>query len=77
MTRNIKTRIEALERSVVDKKFIPALIYSSTCTPTREEALQEYKKLHGFDFPSGGHEIVFRTIDCTPEGGGKEVDKTH
>ncbi|SDY68862.1 hypothetical protein [Nitrosomonas sp. Nm33] len=75
MSKNLESRIDALEQRIAGlEERKPALIYS-TARQTLEEAKAAYQQKHGYPFDEDNSIIVeIVTVDCTKEGGGREVD---
>lgn len=68
MTKNIKTRIEALEDKVTYRKGLtPGLVYISGLpdSKTFEEAKAEYKQQHGFDLPRNAPVLEIKAINMS------------
>jgi len=68
MTKNIKTRIETLEdKATYRKGLTPGLVYISGLpdSQTREEAMAEYEKRHGFPVPADSRVIEIQAYDAS------------
>ena len=68
MSRNIKTRIEALENKITYRHgLIPGLVYISGLpdSKTFEEAKAEYKQQHSFDLP-GNAPVLELVLESNP-----------
>ncbi len=71
---SLKNRIERLEAQAVENEpIVPALIFWRHLE-TLEQAKEQYKQRHGFDFPDNdGHIIEMVACDMSEEGGGREL----
>ncbi|MBX9895722.1 MAG: hypothetical protein K2Y09_11185 [Nitrosomonas sp.] len=68
MKQNLRNRIQQLEERAMDKKpLVPALIWISGLpdSQTREEAMTEYEKRHGFPVPADAPVIEIQAYDAS------------
>jgi len=68
MKKNLKNRIELLENRMIDQKpFVPGLIFFNGLpdSQTREEAMAEYEKRHGFPVPADAPVIEIQAYDAS------------
>jgi hypothetical protein len=72
MTRNLETRIEALEQGIRDNDFVPGLIFWRG-KETLEEAKKRYEALHNIAFSDSTPVVELVTIDASSSGGNREV----
>lgn len=69
----LKARIERLEQAALeDEPIVPALIFWRHLE-TLQQAKEQYKQRHGFDFPDNGQIIEMVVCDMSEEGGGREL----
>lgn len=65
MSKNLKTRVEQLERHIEDsREHVPGLVYISP-NQTFEEAAAGYKARHGFDLPEDARVIEIVAYDAS------------
>ncbi len=62
MTKNIETRIEALEEQMNYSDPQPAIVYIEGLE-TLEEAKEKFKKQRGYDFPENGPVVKIVSYD--------------
>lgn len=62
MTKNIETRIEALEERMNYSDPPPAIVYIEGFE-TLEEAKEKFKKQRGYDFPENGPVVKIVSYD--------------
>lgn len=68
MKQNLRNRIQQLEERAMDNKLlVPALIRISGLpdSQTREQAMLEYKKRHGFPVPADAPVIEIQAYDAS------------
>lgn len=72
MTRNLETRIEAIEQSIQANDFVPVLVYWRG-KETLEEAKKRYEAQHNRPFTNDTPAIELVTVDASREGANREV----
>jgi hypothetical protein len=69
MSKNLKTRVEQLERHIEDsREHVPGLVYISP-NQTFEEAAAEYEKRRGFKLPKDAPVIKIVAYDARKKEG--------
>lgn len=72
MSKNLETRIEAIEQGIRDNDFVPGLIYWRG-KETLEEAKARYESQHNIPFTNDTPAIELVTVDASREGANREV----
>lgn len=72
---SLKDRVARLEQAALeDESIVPALIFWRHLE-TLEQAKEQYRQRHGFDFPGNGQIIEMVACDMSEEGGGRELTR--